>query len=108
LCVRAGFSALRAIADFFSIPYDPDPQQTDPTSISREEYDQACRELAAAGVPLKPERDQAWIDFNGWRVNYDAVLVELAELTKAPYAMWSSDRSLRLRPRLPPIRRSRR
>lgn len=108
LCVRAGFSALRAIADFFSVPYDPDPRQTDPTSIAREEYDAACRELAAAGVPLKPDRDQAWIDFNGWRVNYDAVLVGLAELTRAPYAMWSSDRSLRLRPRLPPIRRSRR
>jgi hypothetical protein len=108
LCVRAGFSALRAIADFFSIPYDPDPQQTDPTTINREEYDSACRELAAAGVPLKPDRDQTWVDFNGWRVNYDAVLVGLAGLTRAPYAMWSSDRSLRVRPRLPPMRRSRR
>ncbi len=107
LCVRAGYSALRAIADFFSIPYDPDPQQTDPTSIAREEFDDACRQLAGAGVPLKPDLDQAWIDFNGWRVNYDAVLVGMAGLTMAPYAMWSSDRSL-ARPRLPPITRRRR
>jgi ABC-type multidrug transport system fused ATPase/permease subunit len=102
LCVRAGYSALRAISDFFSIPYDPDPQQTDPTSIVRDEFDDACRQLAAAGVPLKPDLDQAWIDFNGWRVNYDAVLIGLAGLTMAPYAMWSSDRSLRRVP-LPPI-----
>jgi hypothetical protein len=102
LCVRAGYSALRAIADFFSIPYDPDPRQTDATSIAREEFDDACRQLADAGVPLKSDLDQAWVDFNGWRVNYDAVLVGLAGLVMAPYAMWSSDRSLRRAP-LPPI-----
>jgi len=107
LCVRAGYSALRSIAGFFSIPYDPDPQQTDPTSVAREEFDDACRQLAEAGVPLKPDLDQAWIDFNGWRVNYDSVLVHLAALTMAPYAMWSSDRSL-TGFRLPPIRRRRR
>jgi hypothetical protein len=106
LCVRAGYSALRSIADFFSIPYDPDPQQTDPTSIAREEFDDACRQLADAGVPLKPDLDQAWIDFNGWRVNYDSVLIHLAALTMAPYAMWSSDRSL-TGFRLPPILRRR-
>jgi hypothetical protein len=27
-------------------------------------------------------------------VNYDTVLLELAELTDAPYAMWSSDRGV--------------
>jgi hypothetical protein len=107
LCVRAGYSALRAVADFFSIPYDPDPQQTDQTSIAREEFDDACRQLAAAGVPLKSDLDQAWIDFNGWRVNYDSVLIHLAALTIAPYAMWSSDRSL-TGFRLPPIARRRR
>lgn len=104
LCVRAGYSALRTIADFLDIPYDADPQQTDPTSIAREEFDDACRQLSKGGVPLKSDLDQAWIDFNGWRVNYDSVLVGIAGLTMAPYAMWSSDRSLR-RVRLPRITR---
>jgi hypothetical protein len=107
LCIRSGYSALRAIADFFSIRYDPDPAQTDATSVAREEFDDACRQLTAADVPLKADLEQAWIDFNGWRVNYDAVLVGLAGLTMAPYAMWSSDRSLRRVP-LPPISRRRR
>jgi len=99
LCVRAGYLALRAIGDFFGVPYDPDPAPTDPVSIAREEFDDACATLAGAGVPLKADRDQAWRDFVGWRVNYDAVLLTLAALTVAPYAPWSSDRSIRFRVR---------
>ena len=32
------------------------------------------------------------MDFAGWRVNYDEVLLFLANTTAAPYAPWSSDR----------------
>lgn len=94
-CIRAGYIALRRIADFFGIPYDPNPEPGDPITVTREEFDQAYDRLATEGVPLKRDRDQAWRDFAGWRVNYDTVLVALAGLTMAPYAPWSSDRSLR-------------
>jgi hypothetical protein len=57
----------------------------------------------AADVPLKPDADQAWRDYAGWRVNYDTVLLALAGLAMAPYAQWSSDRSLRYR--RPPLTR---
>jgi hypothetical protein len=97
LCLRAGYIALRRIADFFDIPYNPNPQPDDPISISREEFDAAYAELASKGVLLKPDRDQAWHDFVGWRVNYDAPLLALASLVMAPYAPWSSDRSLPFR-----------
>jgi hypothetical protein len=93
LCIRAGFLALRRIADFFRIPYVPIVSWADPISVTREEYDDACNSLAAAGVPLKSDRDKTWRDFVGWRVNYDSVLLELASLTIAPYAPWSSDRA---------------
>ncbi len=100
LCIRAGYLALRRIADFFDIPYNPAPQPDDPISISREEFDAAYEQLAQQNVPLKPDRDQAWRDFTGWRVNYDTVLLALAGLIMAPYAPWSSDRSLPFRRRL--------
>jgi hypothetical protein len=93
LCIRSGFLALRRIASFFGIAFDPDPAPTDPISITREEYNRVCAELEGSGVPLKADRDQAWRNFAGWRVNYDAVLLGLALLTAAPYAQWSSDRS---------------
>ena len=92
IMLRTGFFTLRRIADFFGLPYDPDPRPDDPISVSRGEFDLLCLELEEAGVPLKPDRDQAWRDFSGWRVNYDAVLVALCELVMAPPAVWSSDR----------------
>jgi hypothetical protein len=92
LCIRAGFLALRHIAGFFKISYNPNPAPTDPISISREEFDHACEQLASRGIPLKPDRDQCWHDFAGWRVNYDTVLIALAKLIMAPEAPWSSDR----------------
>jgi hypothetical protein len=94
LCLRAGYLALRRIADFFQIPYNAHPQPTDPISLNRAEFETAYDELERNGVPLIADRDQAWRDFSGWRVNYDAVLLSLAALTMAPYAPWSSDRSL--------------
>jgi hypothetical protein len=96
LCIRAGFLALRHVADFFLIPYNPDPKPDDPISISRLEFNAVLDQLQGAGVPLKADRDKAWKDFRGWRVNYDTVLLALAALTMAPYAPWSSDRSLRV------------
>jgi hypothetical protein len=101
LLIRAGYVSLRRVADFFGVPYDPDPQPGDPITIGRDEFDQAYDRLAAADMRLKRDRDQAWRDFAGWRVNYDAVLVTLAALVMAPFAPWSSDRSItRFRPRV--------
>ena len=60
--------------------------------MSREEYDAVYDALAELGVPVKADRDQAWRDFVGWRVNYDAVLIGLAVFTAAPQGVWSSDR----------------
>lgn len=94
LCLRAGYLALRYIAGFFRIDYNPDPTADDPINVSRIEFDDAVAEMEQAGVPLKADREQAWRDFQGWRVNYDRVLIGLAELTVAPTARWSSDRQL--------------
>ena len=44
---------------------------------------------------MRPDRERAWRDFAGWRVNYDRVLLALCSLVMAPPAPWSSDRSPR-------------
>ncbi|HEX9018156.1 MAG TPA: hypothetical protein VF806_03155 [Anaerolineaceae bacterium] len=92
LTIRAGYLALRHIADFFNFGYDPNPKPTDPISITRAEFDAACADLSSSGVPLVADRDKAWRAYSGWRVNYDRVLLALARITMAPTAPWSSDR----------------
>jgi hypothetical protein len=95
LCIRAGFLALRSIASFFRVPFNPDPHfPSDPISVSRAEFDLACQELATQGLPLKADREQAWLGFAGWRVNYDRVLLALAAITMAPASPWTGDRPL--------------
>ncbi|MDQ2995734.1 MAG: hypothetical protein M3R61_01570 [Chloroflexota bacterium] len=84
---------LQRICDFFALPYNPHPAPSDTISVTREEFDAACERLADAGVPLKPDREKAWRDFSGWRVNYDTPLLLLASTVTAPLALWSSDRA---------------
>ena len=64
----------------------------DPISITREEFEDALDQLAEIGASIKADREQAWRDFAGWRVNYDTVLLALAARTFAPTAPWTSDR----------------
>ncbi len=92
ITVRSGYLCLRRIADVYGLPYDPEPTPTDPISVSRQEWEDLCVELEAEGIPLKADRDAAWLSFSGWRVNYDTVLVGISKLVVAPEARWSSDR----------------
>lgn len=93
VCIRAGYIALRRIAEFFGIPFDPDPSSDGPISISRDEYDEVYEALVAEGLSVRQDQEEAWRDFVGWRVNYDTVLLSLAEMVHAPYAPWTNDRS---------------
>ncbi len=102
LCIRAGYITLRRIADFFNIKYNPNPHfPVEQISVSREEFEAALDQMQAAGVPIKPDRDQAWQDFGGWRINYDTVLLALASLTMAPTSPWTGSRPLKAHLPLP-------
>ena len=93
ICIRAGYLCLRRISDFFGLLYNPDPSPDDPISVTREEWEELVDHMEATGVPIKADRARAWRDFAGWRVNYDAPLIGLANITTAPEAPWSSDRA---------------
>ena len=102
LCIRAGFLSLRRISDYFDIPFPPDPRFPEiPISISRDEFESVLDRLKEAGLPLKADREHAWQDFAGWRVNYDHTLLALCRLVMAPPAFWSSDRAPKMK--MPPF-----
>jgi len=94
LCIRSGFLTFRRIANYFDIANPQDPHYPETSiCVTREEFDLVLGQLEEAGVPLKADRDQAWLDFAGWRVNYDRSLTLLCGLVMAPEAAWSSDRT---------------
>ena len=102
LSIRAGFLALRRIATYFDIPNPQNPHYPDNLiCVERKEFDDLLNQLAAAGLPLKIDREQAWRDFAGWRVNYDRALILTCGLVMAPQASWSSDRAPQFN--LPPL-----
>jgi len=68
------------------IDHPRNPAPGDPISVDRATFDAVVAQLEGAGVPLRPDRDQAWRDFAGWRVNYDQVLLNLAREVEAPPA----------------------
>ncbi len=94
LCIRAGFLALRRIADYFNISYPSNPHFPEtPISISRTEFEAVLARFQEADLPVKTDREQAWLDFAGWRVNYDHTLLGLCSMIMAPPGFWSSDRA---------------
>lgn len=89
LCIRAGYLSLRRVAAVFDIDVPSNPRPDDPISVTRRQWENARVELRAAGIPLREDADQAWRDFAGWRVNYDASLAALARLFEAPASPWT-------------------
>jgi hypothetical protein len=93
LCLRGGFTCLVAIARArgFAIPYEADPNNGG-ISLTYEEFIDALDRLASVGFPLKRSNEEAWLDFVGWRVNYEAAAYAIARAVDAPPALWSGPR----------------
>ncbi len=58
------------------------------TGVTRADFDAARATLAAAGVPLKADCEQGWVDFAALRGQYDQIIVWLTELTMSRPAPW--------------------
>jgi hypothetical protein len=78
LCLRGGFTCLGTIARArgFAIPEEADP--SDGISLTYEEFADAIDRLAAVDFPLARTTEEAWVDFVGWRVNYEPAAYAIA------------------------------
>jgi hypothetical protein len=88
LCIRSGWLTLRRISDYFQIPYPVDFQQPIEIAITREEFEMVLDRLQRSGVPLLSDREAAWRDFVGWRVNYDAMIEVFYKRFTCPRIDW--------------------
>ena len=103
LCLRGGFTCLATIARArgFAIPDEADPN--DGIALTYEEFVDALDRLAKVDFPLPRSSEQAWLDFVGWRVNYEAAAYAIARAVDAPPALWSGPRRHPI-PVIPPLR----
>jgi hypothetical protein len=92
LCIRTGFTALRQIATTMRLPVDEDPDPDDPISVSYQEFEAAVEMLRSLHYPIEVSTENAWPNFRGWRVNYEAVAHSLAYAVDAPPALWTGIR----------------
>lgn len=109
LCLRMGFTALRTIADAVKVRYDPDPYPDEDIELTFEEYAGGVRRMEEVGFPLERTPEEAWSDFQGWRINYESLCYALADLTVAVPGPWSGPRhhlpGMAIVPERPPNRR---
>jgi hypothetical protein len=97
--LRQGIDCLRDLADVEQLPYDPDPQPDTPSQITLVEFVEVCEALAAVGYPIEVRPEVAYLDFRGWRANYEQIAYALAAAIDAVPAPWTGPR----RPPLPVI-----
>ena len=103
LCLRGGFTCLATIARArgFAIPDEADPN--DGISLTYEDFVDAIDRLASVDFPLERTNEEAWLDFVGWRVNYEAAAYAIARAIDAPPALWSGPRRRPI-PAIAPLR----
>jgi hypothetical protein len=92
LCLRGGFTCLGNIARALGMPIPNDAGPNDGISLTYEDFVQAIDRLRQVDFPIERPIEDAWSDFLGWRVNYEAAAYALAFATDAPPALWSGPR----------------
>jgi hypothetical protein len=92
LCLRGGFTCLGNIARALRIPIPENADPNDGISLSYDEFVGAVERLRTVDFPLERPLEEAWLDFQGWRVNYEAAAYALAWAVDAPPALWSGPR----------------
>jgi hypothetical protein len=109
LCLRMGFTCLDRIGSMLGWHLDPDPLPEAPIALTYGEFESAVKMLEEVGFPIERTAEEAWPDFHGWRVNYEAVAYRLADRLVVPPAPWSGPRRDLgpgiTEPRRPPQRR---
>jgi hypothetical protein len=92
LCLRGGFTCLGNIARALRIPIPENADPSDGILLTYEDFVGAIERLRGVDFPVERPIDEAWVDFLGWRVNYESAAYALAWEIDAPPTFWSGPR----------------
>ena len=103
LCLRGGFDCFNRVAQAmgFELPGEPHPETG--ISLTYEEFLEAVTRMREVDFPIERDPAEAWLDFVGWRVNYERAAYAIAAAVDAPPAPWSGPRQ-RATAVIPPTR----
>ena len=90
--LRGGFNCLREIARMERLPFDDDPDPDSDIQLTYSDFTQGIDMLRYSGYPMQVSAEEAWPQFRGWRVNYEATAYALAYKIDAVPAPWSGPR----------------
>ncbi len=90
--LRVGYVTIRQLARGLRLDGSGDPRPDDPIALERDDFDQALARLHDVEWPFERSADEAWLDFRGWRVNYETAAYALAAHLDLPPAPWSGPR----------------
>ena len=93
LCLRMGFLALRSIAETVGVDVDHDPDPDGALLLTYEDYLAGVARITSTSFRVERTPEEAWPDFRGWRVNYEAVAYALADRLDAVPGPWTGRRS---------------
>ena len=101
LCLRSGFECFREIARAMNlkVPESPDPAQG--ITLTYEEFLNGIATMRKVDFPIERDPEQAWPEFVGWRVNYEAAAYAIAAAIDVVPALWSGPRRRRQTPIAP-------
>ncbi|WP_375488755.1 hypothetical protein [uncultured Jatrophihabitans sp.] len=92
LALRMGFTALRAVADSLGMETDRDPDPDAALQLSYDAYLDGVGRIFETSFRTERTAEEAWPDFRGWRVNYEAIAYKLAARLDAVPAPWTGPR----------------
>jgi hypothetical protein len=71
---------------------DEDPRPDGPLELTFEDFREGYDRLVDVGYPVERSAEEAWPQFRGWRVNYEAAAYALAAELDAVPARWAGPR----------------
>lgn len=92
LALRMGFTALQSMAETLGLPVDRDPDPDGDLALTYDDYRAGIERIRSTTFVMERSPEEAWPDFRGWRVNYEAVAYALAKRLDAVPAPWTGPR----------------
>jgi hypothetical protein len=93
LALRMGFLSLRAVAETVGLDVDHDPDPDNELELTYDEYLVGVARISSTSFTIERTPEEAWPDFRGWRINYEAVAYALMDRLDAVPGPWTGIRS---------------